>query len=135
MILDYQNLFDNDLLITDTANSTNIIDLGNDSARVQVLNEKNATLFIQMTVACATLTTLQVGLHGDNSSGFGTNTQIAVTAAIAKATLVAGYRFTLALPIGAMQYQYLRLTYTVAGSTEDEGYLTAGLILDDQTST
>lgn len=130
MFIDKQNLFDEDLALTVTANSTNIIDLGNDSSRVQVLNEKAGKLFIQVTTAFASVTSLTVTLHGDNSSGFGTNTELVSSPTILLAELVAGYEFQMSLPL--IQYQYLRLTYTIV--TTGTGSLTAGIILDKQTN-
>lgn len=53
--------------------------------------------------------------------------------AISKATLVAGYQFRLALPVGVSK-RYLGCRYTVATNTMDTGKVTAGFVRDRQTN-
>lgn len=134
MILDKQNLFSEDQAVTVTAVSTNVIDLGNDSAKVQALNEKGNTseLFVQVTTAFAGGTSLQVVLKSDDSSTFASATTLLSTAAIGASDLVAGYKFPLkGLPL--IDEQYLQLTYTVVG-TMSAGTVLAGIVLDSQTN-
>jgi hypothetical protein len=133
MILDKQNLFSEDQAITATANSTNIIDLGADNALVNTPNLKDAELYVQVTADFATLTSLTVTLTTDNDVAFGSETTLLTSAAIAAASLVAGYKFKFSkLPEGTERY--LRLTYTVAGSDATTGTIMAGLVLGSQTS-
>ena len=133
MYLDKQNLFSEDQAITVTANSTNIIDLGNDESEVQALNEKGVLQVVaQVTAALESGTSVALTLTSDDDVAFGSETTIVSTPAIAAADLVAGYQFKLStLPV--INEQYLRLTYTVVG-TFDAGTITAGLNLDRQTN-
>lgn len=133
MILDKQNLFSEDQAVTVTANSTNIIDLGNDDSAVQALNEKGELeLFVQVTTAFANATSMSVTLTSDDSSTFASETTVLASAAVAEASLVAGYQFKLG-KLPRINEQYIRLTYTVVG-THNAGAVTAGLILDRQTA-
>ena len=132
MIFDKQNLFSEDQAITDTAVSTNVIDLGADNALVNSPNNKDVGLYVQVTADFATLTSLQVSLGTDTVAAFSSETTLFTSAAIAAAALLAGYVFKLPnLPEGTERY--LRLTYTVAGSDATAGTVTAGLVLDKQT--
>lgn len=133
MILDKENLFSEDQEITVTAASTNIIDLGNDHARIQPLNEKGVTeLFVQVTTAFAGGTSLKVTLQSDDDVAFGSATTVLESAAVATATLVLGYQFRFST-LPRINEQYLRLNYTVVG-TMSAGKVMAGLILDRQTA-
>ena len=133
MYLDKQNLFSDDQAVTVTANSTNIIDLGNDESEVQALNEKGVLqVMVQVTAAFASGTSIALTLTSDDDVAFGSETTIVSTPAIAQAALVAGYQFKLStLPV--INEQYIRLTYTVVG-TFDAGTIVAGLNLDRQTN-
>jgi hypothetical protein len=135
MILDKENLFSEDqniALICDTTGySTNIIDLGNDAAAVQALNEKGGELLVQVTEDFASGTSVKVELLSDDDVAFGSPTTVLASAAVVTATLKEGYQFKLALP--EINEQYLRLKYTVAG-TMTTGKVLAGLIVDKQTN-
>lgn len=136
MILDKENLFSEDqafagLIDNTTGYSTNIIDLGNDSARVQAMNEKGGEILVQVTTTFASGTSLKVELLSDDDEAFGSPTTVVSSAAVVTASLVAGYQFKLRLP--EINEQYLRLKYTVAG-TMTAGKVLAGLILDKQTN-
>ena len=136
MIVDKENLFSNDQDLGDSAGtatvvSTNIIDLGNDDSKVQALNEKGGQLLVQVTESFVGGTSVAVTLQSDDDEAFGSPTTVVSSAAIGASTLVAGYQFKLALP--PINEQYLRLSYAVVG-TFTAGMLTAGLVLDKQTS-
>ena len=133
MILDKQNLFSEDQAITVTANSTNIIDLGADSSRVQDLNEKGVTqAYFQVTTAFAGGTSIVVTLTESDSSTMLSETTVVASATVALATLVAGYQFQFStLPL--ISKRYLRSTYTVVG-TMSAGNIMAGLALDRQSN-
>jgi len=134
MIIDKQNLFSEDQALTATANSTNVIDLGNDHARNQALNEKGLLeIMCRVTTAFAGGTSLKAGLYKDDAVGMGTQALVIESAVVITASLVAGYRFTLG-KLPEIDKQYLRMTYTIVG-TMSAGKVTAGLILQDQTST
>ena len=133
MILDKQNLFSEDQAVTTTANSTNVIDLGNDSSKVQSLNEKNVALLIQVTEDFAGGTSIKVTLKSDDDVAFGSATTLLESAVIPLATLKAGYKFPIGRLLPLINEQYLRLTYTVVG-TMTAGKIMAGLVIDDQTN-
>jgi hypothetical protein len=133
MIADKENLFSEDQAITVTAGSTNVIDLGADSSRIQALNEKgDVEVLAQITTAMAGGTSLQVTLQSDNDVAFGSATDLLTSAAIATAALVAGYQFKIG-KLPRINERYLRLYYTVVG-TMSAGKVFAGLILDRQTA-
>lgn len=133
MITDKENLFSEDQAVTVSAASTNVIDLGNDASEIQALNEKgHVELFVQVTTAFASGTSLKVTLQSDDDEAFGSATTLLDTAAIATASLVAGYQFKFgSLP--QINEQYLRLYYTVVG-TMSAGKIFAGLVVDRQTN-
>lgn len=133
MILDYENLFSNDQAITVTAAPTNVIDLGDDDSAVQALNQKGELdVFCQVTTAFAGGTSLQVALQSDDDEAFGSATTIMTSAAIATASLVAGYQFKFG-KLPRINERYIRLYYTVVG-TMSAGKVVAGLVLDTQTN-
>jgi len=133
MILDKQNLLSDDQAVTVTAASENIIDLGNDAAEIQALNEKGKLeVLAQVTEAFTGATNMKVGIQTSDSSTFSSATTLLETAEIAEASLVAGYQFKFGgLPV--INEQYLRLYYTVTG-THSAGTIVAGLVLDRQTN-
>ena len=133
MIIDKQALFSEDQAITTTANSTNIIDLGNDSSKVQALNEKgDIELFVQVTTAFTGGTSIDAVLKSDDDVAFGSPLTIKSTGAVVIASLVQGYQFKLGT-LPRINEQYLRMTYTVVGSPS-AGKIFAGLILGRQTA-
>ena len=133
MILDKQNLFSNEQAITDTADSENIIDLGLDASDVFNPNEKNAELLVQVVEDFATLTSLTVSVQTDADAAFSDPTTLFSSAAVAAASLLAGYKFKLPNLSEGLE-QYVKLVYTVAGSDATAGKITAGLVIDKQTN-
>lgn len=133
MYIDKQALFSDDQAITVDAESTNSIDLGDDESEIQALVEKgDIDVLAQVTTALTGGTSLCVQLQTSDSSTFSTATTLLQTAAIAAASLVAGYQFRLGkLPIGTLRY--LRLYYDVVG-TFSAGKVTGALVLDRQTN-
>ena len=134
MILDKQNLFSDDQAVTASAASTNVIDLGDNASEIQELIEKNAEIFCQVTVDFATLTSLKVTVQTDDDEAFGSPTTVLETAAIAAASLVAGYKFNVGRILPLITEQYVRLYFTVAGSDATAGKIAAGLIVNTQTA-
>lgn len=134
MIFDKENLFSEDQAVTTTAASTNVIDLGADDSAVQTNNEKGMIeILVQVTTAFAGGTSLQVTLQTDTDVAFGSAASLQATAAIATASLTAGYQFAIIrLPRSAVE-RYIRLYYTVVG-TMSAGAVFAGLVLDVQTN-
>ena len=130
MILDKQNLFSEDQAVTATADSTNIIDLGDD---LDLGLSSVIETFVQVTTDFATLTSLTVSLVTSADEAFSSPVTLVSSAAIAAADLVAGKQFSLrALPHDTDRY--VKLTYTVGGSDATAGKIFAGLALDRQTN-
>ena len=130
MFFDAENLFSDDQAVTVTAVSTNIVDLSGVAAVDEGPGEP-LDLFAQVTTAFAGGTSIALKLETDDDVAFGSATDLGSTAAIATASLVAGYRFPKQLPKEGLE-RYLRLTYTVVG-TMSAGNITAGLVLDRNT--
>jgi hypothetical protein len=121
--LDRQNLFSSDQVITASANSTDVIDLGSGSRDVGA-GETNSVL-VQVTEAFNNLTSLTVTLQTASTENFVSPVQL-TAGTIALASLIAGAKFSIgAVPRGTLRY--LRLAYTVTGSTPTTGKITAGM--------
>jgi hypothetical protein len=133
MILDKQNMFSEDQAVTVTADSTNIIDLGNDGSEVIALNEKGGVeLLAQVTTAFAGGTSLKASLVTSDSSTFSSSTTVSESAVVLTAALVQGYKFRFA-SLPEINEQYAKLVYTVDG-TMSAGNVVSALVLDKQTN-
>lgn len=126
MYLDKQNLYSEDQALTATAVSTNVID----HTVTELGPGEPVEVIAQVTEAFTGGTSVAVTLQTDSDEAFGTAVDVVSTAAIAVASLVAGYQFRLStLPVGLLRYT--RLNYTVVG-TPTAGAVTSGLALDRQ---
>lgn len=121
--LDALNLFSDDQAITATANSTNIVDQGDGK-----YDGSDRVVGIFITETFATLTSLTISLHSDAVEAFSTNGVVFTLPAITLASggLAAGKFYEIPLPVQALRY--LRLTYTVGGSSATAGKITAGVM-------
>lgn len=143
MRFDKQNLVCDDQAITVTAVSTDKIDLNGGTPAFTTDSLGNTPpndLFrspgveveclVTETFTSGGATTLNVDLVTDDDSALGSPTIHQSTGAIAKATLVAGYRFRLALPYGfnPAAQRYFGLSFTVATGPFTAGKITAGLV-------
>ena len=133
MIMDYQNLLSDAQAVTDSAASSNYIDMGADDAEVQAYVEKAGEILAQVGVAFAGGTSMKVALQVSDATNFAGAVTIAISEAIIAATLVAGYQFRLGKIPPHTSKRYLRLYYTVDG-TMSSGNIDAGIILDKQTN-
>lgn len=134
MIIDKQNLFSEDQALTTTVASTNVVDLGADDSKIQDLNEKGLLeVLCQVTTALTGGTSVKATLQEDDAVGFGTATTVVETAAIAAASLVAGYKFKFG-KLPKISKRYLRINFTIVG-TFSAGNVFAALVLDDQSHT
>lgn len=124
MILDKENLFSNAQVLTTTAASTNIIDLGTakDHGPGNPL-----ILLVQVVVTFAGLTSMAVVVQTDSAEGMGTVETLHTSAAIAAASLIAGYKYRVALPQEGLK-RYLRLSYTISGTASGGSAVTAGIV-------
>lgn len=146
MILDAQNLFSDDQAVTATANSTNVIDLGetgtpagNAEALKRDIGKGNKIpLLVQVTEDFATLTSLTISLVTSDSATLASgNVTHATTGAVAVADLKAGWMWgSDAVPFAnaAGMKRYMGITYTVTGSNATTGKVTAGISMGNQTA-
>lgn len=118
-------MLDNTLVFSDTQDITssgasdNVLDTG----VVNALLGDGSPLVVRIKVmeTFAKLTSLTISLQTGATSTPATD--VATTLAIPKASLVKGAVFEIKVPKELLRY--LRLYYTVAGTTEDAGYVTA----------
>ncbi len=141
MIFDTTNLFSNDQAVTVTAASSNVIDLGAPGTVLGAPYPLNRDigrgnplpLLIQVTVAFATLTSLKVAVQSSDTEAFtGQVDTVLESEAVPVAQLLAGYQFPLDHIPKGVKHRYVRLYYTVAGSTATAGQVTAGITAGNQ---
>ena len=136
MIMDMQNLLTGveatgvlDQSVTVTARSTNTIDLGANGAGKG--NPVKLLIQVVETFTADGAATLNVDLCTDEDSDCSDGTVLVSSGAIAKASLVAGYEFTLeCLP--KLAQQFIDLNLTVATGPMTAGKLRAGIVMDKQ---
>lgn len=127
MILDDKLVFSNGQAITDTAASTNVLDFGLADA-----NEGDGTpkrLRVEVETAMAKLTSLKATLQ--ESVDNDTFTTLIDGVAVLLAAALPGKKL-LDVPLPITHKRYLRINYTVVGTTEDEGTVNAFIVLDAQ---
>jgi hypothetical protein len=111
LVLDRRVLFSNDQAITASANSTDIIDL---SSLRDISSGEPVIVLVQVTEAFDALTSLTITIQTSTTKAFSV-----------PVSLTAGEKFLIiALPGGILRY--LRLAYTVSGSTPTVGRITTG---------
>lgn len=117
MYIDKNLQVSNEQAVTATAASTDVIDFGQANPDVGMTDQCSMVITTDeaATASGAATVTFSVQDSADNS----TFVDVAVTAAIAKATLVAGYQHVIPMPTKLRRY--CRVYYTVA-----TGPLTAG---------
>ena len=117
MYIDKALQVSNEQAVTVTAASTDVIDFGQTNSDVGMSDHLSMVITVDeaATAAGAATVTFAVQDSADNSSF----SDVAVTAAIGKATLVAGYQHVIPMPTKLRRY--CRVNYTVA-----TGPLTAG---------
>jgi hypothetical protein len=142
MIFDKQTLFSDDQAVTDTAASTNVIDLGalgtvsgpaggtppkthyKGGSRGRIVCRVSGADFVD-------LTSLVVSVQVDDDVAFGTVETVLTSETFLAAALVKG-KVLLDVQIPArVNKRYIRLNYTVDG-TATAGKVTAGIIHDEQ---
>lgn len=129
MLIDKENLLSDGQALTATAASTNIIDLG----AARELGTANIRLRVQVDAALTSggSSTLTIALQTDDNASFSSATALFTTAAIPKASLVAGYvAVDIVVPKGTERY--LRLNYTVGTADFTAGNISAFLVLNEE---
>jgi hypothetical protein len=143
MIVDNTLVFSDSQAVTATAASTNVIDLGAPGTPFGAANAvsfdigkgTDIAILVEVTEAFATLTSLTVSMETDDNSGFSSPATVVTGAAIPVASLTLGYvfQFPARIPLGVNE-RYLRLKYTVAGSSATTGKIFAGIVAARQTN-
>lgn len=135
MFIDKQNEFADSQAVTVTAISTNVIDLGATPTTRNPAPGEPIWLVIQVDTAAtaAGAATVTFSLESDSTADLATSATVHWTsAAIGKATLVAGYLVAaIALPHGDYE-RYLGVRYTVATGPLTAGAFSAFLTADVQ---
>lgn len=131
MIMDRENLFSDGQAVTATANSTNIVDLKKTGIDIATGRPLQFRFQVDTTTTSGGSTTMTVAIVSSDATNLGTPTTHWTSASIAKATLVAGYGFTVTLPQGVYK-RYLGVIYTVSTADFTAGNFTAALVLDTQ---
>lgn len=141
MILSANQLFSDDQVITATAISTNVIDLGvpgtpfDAAAPVNQDIGKGAKIpiLVQVTEAFNTLTSLTITLEVSAAAGL-TSPVVLAEETILLADLIVGKQmFNQVLPDGA-DLRFLGVRYTVTGTPPTLGAITAGVTMGNQTN-
>jgi hypothetical protein len=121
MIMDKFTEFSNQQAVTASVESDNCMDISGVMAQ-----GANARILIDVTetVTAAGGATVVFELQCDNDVAFGSPKTVVKSAAIPKATLGAGYKHYLPIPVG-LDETYARLYYTVANGPLTAGKFTA----------
>ena len=132
MIIDRFNEFSDAQAVTATAASTNIVDL-NAAGKIE---GKPYYLHIKVNTSATASgdATVTFSFETDDNTGFSSATTLWTSAAIGKATLVAGYE-VIRLPINGLDLErYTRVYYTVATGPLTAGKFDAYLSADADTN-
>ena len=122
-IRDKFNMFSEDQVITATANSTNVVDMGTAQQR----DGSTRTIKIYVTEAFNTLTSLTIAFFTSAAEAM-TSPQDSGSRSVPLAGL--GLGDVVEIPIPANCLRYGRMTYTVVGTDPTTGILDAGIGLD-----
>lgn len=140
MILDLESMFSDDQVVTTTAVSTNLIDLGATgtpplslTALTRDIGPGTPIEILIQNVAAATGTapTLVVTLETDDNVGFASAVIKATSATMTSA--VAGQTASIHYVPDGINERFLRLRYTTGGTTPGHT-ITAGIVLGRQTN-
>jgi len=140
MILDKENLCDEDHALTAVGSSwsTDVIDMGSDSSKIQQFVEKAGEMFCQVTTdfdSVGDASRISVTVYvSDSSTMAAGNVWIAHSGQLLEASLVAGYKFTLGKIPAHLSKRYLAFYYTVHDEAMTSGKLTSGIVIDAQTA-
>lgn len=117
MFLDAQALFSDAQALTASAASTNIMDLG--VAR-NVFDGEPMAVLMTVDVAADTASgneTYAFSIQCDDNSGFSSATSLINAHAISGSALTLGSQHIIPIPVGQTVEQYLRVYYTLGGTT------------------
>ena len=115
MFIDALHLMSDSQALTATAASTNVIDLGGDG-NVGIGEPMAVVVTVEVAADAANADeTYSVALQTDSVEGFGSAVELG-TAVITRGT-VAGTKFVIGVPADERADRFLRLNYTLAGTT------------------
>lgn len=136
MIFDQTNLLSDAQAITDTAVSTNVIDLGPLQIVRDIGKGKPIPLLIQVVegFAAADAATLTVALQVDNDEAFGSPKTVWQSTALPLADLVPGKVVVPEYVTRGTDERYMRLNYTVGTGPMTAGKITAGVTMGNQSN-
>jgi len=126
MLKDKLTMFSDDQAVTSTAASTDYLDqlaAGNAVGRGVWLDVRVKTTFTAGGSA-----TMTIALETDDNASFSSATVLWQVTAVAVASLTAGTKWRVMVPIGAERY--LRMNYTVAVGPMTAGNIDAALVQD-----
>ena len=136
MYVDKQNEFADSQVVTATAISTNVIDLGATNTLKDIGSGQGVYLVVQVDAAAtaAGSATVTFTLESDSTENLATSPTVHVTTtAIGKAALTAGStQLVIALPVGSYE-RYLGVRFTVGTGPLTAGSFSAFLTDDVQT--
>lgn len=142
MLFSALDLFSSAQLIESTEASTNIMDFGAPGTPIRAAAALSRDLGkgqlipvrVQVVTAFDTCTSVKVAWQMDDDVAFGSATTVLETEAIAVAALISGYVFNIQnVPLLSTE-RYGRFYYTVAGSANVAGTITAGFVLGNHTN-
>ncbi len=141
MIFSKNLTFSEDQEITANTASTNVVDLGApgtvQGATTALTRDigpgRPLNLLIQVTETFDNLTSLKVSIQVDDNDSF-SSAKTVQEVDVTLASLAAGYKFPVNYVPHGTDERYLRLYYTVTGTTPGAGKVTAGITHGAQTS-
>lgn len=126
MILDAQCQFSDAQALTASAASTNIIDLGADR-NIGIGEPMSVVVFVDVALDDGNADeTYAISVQADDNSGFSSAATVASAATVTRGD-AAGTRYVIPLPADYATEQYLRVYYTLGGTTPS-GTVSAYLI-------
>jgi len=144
MIFSAEQLFSDDQVITVSADSTNVIDLGAPGTPYDAKTNLNqdigkgnkVPLLVQVTEDFAAGTsgagTLTVNISKGSAASLGTT--VVSVGPIGEADLVAGYQIPIEVLPNQIDERYLGIEYVVASGPMTAGKVTAGITMGNQTN-
>jgi hypothetical protein len=131
MYLDHEVLFDNDVAITVTRNSTNVIDFIKEAPDIGAGEDLFVMVKVTTAFTAGGSATLQVALVADDNEALTTPT-ILQGQVVAVASLIAGFELRFRIHPSSVTERFLGFIYTVATGPMTAGKITAGIVKDIQ---
>lgn len=114
MFIDSQHLFSDSQALTATAASTNLIDLKVATTRIGVGEPMCVVISCEVAMG-GTSPTMIATLQSDDNSSFSSAATVVVSPTFS--SFAAGAKYVLPIPPGTATEQYIRLNYTMGGTS------------------